>query len=186
MMRTTPFRTEGRPAPGELEIVHGFLNTWSDELGIEDFATARSTEQWLRRAGLWQDRRRLTDAEADTVRAFRDALRRLLSCRTDPERMAALEPYAARAELGLTFSSGGAMTLIARGEGTDRVIGRLLAVIHTSMIDGTWDRLKCCALESCRWTFYDTTRNHSGRWCSMKTCGSRHKAREYLKRKARG
>lgn len=180
------YRTEGKPAPGRLEIVHGFLNTWSDELGIEDFESTRSTEQWLRDAGLWHGKGRLTDEEAETMRAFRDALRRFVLGRSDPQRIAAMNEPASRVSLGLTFGGDGEAELHARGEGVDRALGTLLGIIYTSMIDGTWERFKCCELPSCGWAFYDSTRNRSGRWCSMKTCGSRHKAREYLKRKARG
>ena len=35
-----------------------------------------------------------------------------------------------------------------------------------------WTRLKVCARDSCRWAFYDTSRNRSGRWCSMAGCGN--------------
>lgn len=35
---------------------------------------------------------------------------------------------------------------------------------------------------SCRWLFYDTTRNRSRRWCDMADCGSRDKALRYYHR----
>ncbi len=179
------YRTEDKPAPGRLELVHGFLNTWSDELGIEDFATTRATEQWLRDAGLWLRRKAMTDAEARRVRELRDALRRFVLARTDRQHIATLRPFAAGARLGVAFTDRGETELTALGDGVDQVTAVLLAIIHTSRVDGTWERLKCCELQSCGWAFYDTTRNRSGRWCSMRTCGSRHKARAYLKRKAR-
>jgi predicted RNA-binding Zn ribbon-like protein len=40
-----------------------------------------------------------------------------------------------------------------------------------------------CAGESCTWLFLDTTRNHSRRWCDMKGCGNRAKARAFYRRK---
>jgi predicted RNA-binding Zn ribbon-like protein len=39
--------------------------------------------------------------------------------------------------------------------------------------------------EGCDWLFLDTSRNHSRRWCDMKTCGNRAKARRHYER-ARG
>ena len=36
-----------------------------------------------------------------------------------------------------------------------------------------------CGNETCRWLFLDTSKNHSRRWCDMKTCGNRIKARRY-------
>jgi predicted RNA-binding Zn ribbon-like protein len=36
-----------------------------------------------------------------------------------------------------------------------------------------------CGAETCRWLFLDRSRNHSRRWCEMKTCGNRTKARRF-------
>jgi predicted RNA-binding Zn ribbon-like protein len=40
-----------------------------------------------------------------------------------------------------------------------------------------------CAAPSCGWLFLDTSRNHSRRWCDMKACGNRAKARRHYERK---
>jgi predicted RNA-binding Zn ribbon-like protein len=42
--------------------------------------------------------------------------------------------------------------------------------------------VKQCGAEECDWLFLDTSRNHSRRWCDMKTCGNRAKARRYYRR----
>jgi predicted RNA-binding Zn ribbon-like protein len=42
-----------------------------------------------------------------------------------------------------------------------------------------------CQAKTCNWVFLDTTRNHSRRWCDMKVCGNRAKARRYYRRHAR-
>lgn len=64
--------------------------------------------------------------------------------------------------------------------GFDGVVGRLLGVVFGSMIDGSWYRLKACP--SCRWAFYDYSRNRSASWCSMQLCGNRTKTRAYRAR----
>ena len=40
-------------------------------------------------------------------------------------------------------------------------------------------QLRCCASETCRWLFLDTSKNHTRRWCDMKLCGNRMKARRF-------
>lgn len=40
-----------------------------------------------------------------------------------------------------------------------------------------------CGADTCRWLFLDTSRNHSRRWCDMKTCGNRSKARRFHARR---
>jgi predicted RNA-binding Zn ribbon-like protein len=40
-----------------------------------------------------------------------------------------------------------------------------------------------CASSDCTWLFLDKTKNHRRRWCEMRTCGNRDKARRYYARK---
>jgi predicted RNA-binding Zn ribbon-like protein len=40
-------------------------------------------------------------------------------------------------------------------------------------------RLHACASSTCRWLFLDTSKNRTRRWCDMKICGNRAKARRY-------
>lgn len=39
--------------------------------------------------------------------------------------------------------------------------------------------LRACEKPDCRWLFLDTSKNHSRRWCDMKVCGNRMKARRF-------
>jgi predicted RNA-binding Zn ribbon-like protein len=45
------------------------------------------------------------------------------------------------------------------------------------------DDVRVCASETCNWLFMDTSKNHSRRWCDMKSCGNRAKARRFYGRK---
>lgn len=47
------------------------------------------------------------------------------------------------------------------------------------MLSGEMKRLRACEAETCRWLFLDTSRSHTRRWCKMKVCGNRMKARRY-------
>jgi predicted RNA-binding Zn ribbon-like protein len=40
-----------------------------------------------------------------------------------------------------------------------------------------------CSSKSCQWLFLDTSKNHGRRWCDMKLCGNRNKARRFHERK---
>ena len=39
--------------------------------------------------------------------------------------------------------------------------------------------LRACGNAECRWLFLDTSKNHTRRWCDMKICGNRMKARRF-------
>lgn len=48
------------------------------------------------------------------------------------------------------------------------------------------DRVRQCGDAQCGWLFLDTSRNGSRRWCTMKACGNRNKARSFYSRSRTG
>ena len=52
------------------------------------------------------------------------------------------------------------------------------------LLSGRPSQLRCCASDTCRWLFVDTSKNHTRRWCDMKVCGNRMKARRFQARQA--
>jgi predicted RNA-binding Zn ribbon-like protein len=63
------------------------------------------------------------------------------------------------------------------------ILGRQIAVF---LADSNLSYLHRCAnTTSCRLYFYDTTKNHRRRWCSVATCGNRDKVGQFRKRQAK-
>ena len=64
---------------------------------------------------------------------------------------------------------------------------QLLAPIAESAADllcyGDLSLVKKCEASECVLYFYDTTKNHQRRWCSMAACGNRAKAAAFYERK---
>lgn len=48
---------------------------------------------------------------------------------------------------------------------------------------GNFELLRKCESSNCVLYFYDTTKNHKRRWCSMSSCGNKAKAAAFYKRK---
>ncbi len=44
-------------------------------------------------------------------------------------------------------------------------------------------KVKLCGDDECGWIFMDSSRNQSRRWCDMKDCGNRAKARRFYRKK---
>jgi len=44
---------------------------------------------------------------------------------------------------------------------------------------------KCADDRGCGYLFFDTSRNHSRRWCSMESCGNRAKAQRHYQRRSK-
>jgi predicted RNA-binding Zn ribbon-like protein len=62
------------------------------------------------------------------------------------------------------------------------LLWRLALDAATLLTSEDMQLLKVCGAETCRWLFLDTSRNHLRRWCDMKVCGNRVKARRYYRR----
>lgn len=53
-----------------------------------------------------------------------------------------------------------------------------LKIAHL-MTSGSMEMVRACGNPGCRWLFLDTSKNHTRRWCDMKICGNRMKARRF-------
>ena len=69
-----------------------------------------------------------------------------------------------------------------RGDLADGLLA-LLLIARDAQRGDEWSRLKACADPTCRWIFYDASRNRQGAWCSMATCGNRSKNRDLRARR---
>lgn len=76
--------------------------------------------------------------------------------------------------------------LEAQTPGADGALGRLLLIAYEAMEHGEWRRLKACRNDTCRWGFYDHSRDRSKTWCSMEVCESQVKSRAYRARERAG
>jgi len=66
---------------------------------------------------------------------------------------------------------------------TDRLLWEIIrSAMHLLTSDET-KLVRQCAGDDCDWLFIDNSRSSNRRWCEMKTCGNRHKAREFYRRK---
>jgi predicted RNA-binding Zn ribbon-like protein len=50
------------------------------------------------------------------------------------------------------------------------------------LVSSDAELVKDCGDPTCRWLFLDVSKNHTRRWCDMKTCGNRMKARRHQAR----
>jgi predicted RNA-binding Zn ribbon-like protein len=167
-------------APGELELVRAFVNT-RDLQRSDGVATPPQLRAWLVEHGLAPASLSVNDEELGRAHATREALRELAEANcgipVPPTALATLDDAARRVPLHLAFVDAGTVRLEPRGAGVDAALGRLLAIVQGAVERGEWSRLKACRDPTCRWLYYDHSKNRSAAWCSMATCGNRNKAR---------
>ena len=175
-------------APGELELVRLFVNTIELPDGPEELGSPRALRNWLRAHGLLDSPAPVSAQDLRRAIDVREALRALMVANSgdglDPTAAPKLDAAAGRAKLALRFDGDGGTSVQPGAGGVDGALGRLLATAGASMADGSWARLKACRRESCRWAFFDHTKNHSGAWCDMSSCGNREKSEAYRRRHA--
>ena len=171
-------------APGELELVRLFLNTVDLEAGQEDLASPEALRAWF--AERSADPGAVSAEGLRRALALREAIRGLALAnnggRPYPVDLATLNRAATECGLRPRFGPGGVARLEPEAEGLDHSLGRLVAAVHEAMATGAWTRFKACGRHSCRWAFYDASRNQSRTWCSMATCGNRTKAQRFRSR----
>jgi predicted RNA-binding Zn ribbon-like protein len=184
-----PLRTgeSRKPAPGELALLQGFVNTHDLEDDDDDFTDPEALRRWLVHYDLMAPADAVTDADFQQAIRVREALRALLMEKNGgPPADGAvdvLNAAAKTAELLVRFNAGGRACLVPVRGGVDGALGLLLAIVERSQTDGTWDRFKGCPDDTCGWIFYDWSKNRSATWCSMEVCGNRAKARAYRERR---
>ena len=180
--------SETKPAPYPLLVVQSFVNTREADIGADllwdDEVAARA---WLGDAGLVDpDAPEIDLAEA---RAFRESIRALLvhnggGPRPTAAELGAMERVAALCRLRPAVDGRGRVELEATADGEPAPWPRLLLIIRDAQRDGTWERLKACRNDECRWAFYDRSHAARGAWCDMAVCGNRMKNRSLRSRRA--
>ena len=155
--------------------------------GGETLANPEALRAWLSKRGLLASGRRVDGRGLDRVLSVREGIRALAFANNDQDLNADAVDAMREASRGATteirVGSDGARFVIASPRNVEAAIGALLAIAARAMIGGTWERLKACPGRHCGWTFYDRSRNQSARWCAMKVCGDREKARAYYERR---
>lgn len=176
-------------APGDLLLIQDFVNSADLETGEEELADADGLRSWLAGHHLLAGDEQVSEGDLRRALEAREGLRALLVAnnggRADPAAVDGLNRAAGRAALRLAADPEAPARLEPDAAGVDGALARLLGAVALAGADGTWARLKACREETCQWAFYDASKNRSGKWCKMESCGNAAKARAYRKRHRR-
>lgn len=73
-------------------------------------------------------------------------------------------------------------TVSAPGDALERVLWPFVLQGADLLASSELAKVRECAAETCGWLFLDKSKSHSRRWCDMKVCGNRDKARRFYRR----
>jgi predicted RNA-binding Zn ribbon-like protein len=168
------------------ELVQDFVNSRELRPAVEELGTPQDLSAWLGAHGVLEPGAPVTAAELAEATRVREALRDLLAAKVGlavdvDAAKAEIDAAARRAGLELRFDPTCPRVEPTVG-GVRGAIGRILVEVYDEMVDGTWERMKACKADDCRWAFLDTSKNKSRAWCSMESCGNRAKVNAYRQR----
>lgn len=170
-------------ATGVLGLVQAFVNTVDLQDGPEEFKDSNTLQTWLVAKGLMDAGHPVDASDLKHAVALREAIRRVIGANSGlpvyPVDVATLNEAAAASGLRMRFGADGRPRFEPEVAGTVGAMGRIVATLFKAMEDENWSRLKLCGSQTCRWAFYDRSKNHSSRWCTMASCGNREKARRF-------
>jgi hypothetical protein len=161
-------------APGGLGFVQDFLNTVGvGEYGPDLLGDTALARAWAAEAvRTWSAVRvvdaappSLDDADVSKLRALRDTIGKLAAGESVPG-------GAKSVSASFVLSDLGEVRLEPTGGGWRWLASALWGEILLSQRSDTWRRIKRCHNHSCGTTFYDRSKNNSGVWCDVKTCGN--------------
>jgi predicted RNA-binding Zn ribbon-like protein len=172
--------------PGSLRPVLDFANTLDIDGGQDTLdAGPCALGEWLSGAGL-APRGLVPDVgHLGLALDLRTGLRALMLANNGgtapPGELAAAERALARLPLVAAVTSADPLVPAS----TDPVLAglaRIAAGYAAAVASGLWPRLRRCLAEDCQWGFWDSSPAGSRRWCAMRVCGNRAKARAYSSR----
>lgn len=75
------------------------------------------------------------------------------------------------------------LQFMAREGGLEWLLAAIARSAAELIVEGQDAPIRRCANPACRLFFYDDSRTHRRRWCSMSRCGNRHKVAAFLRRR---
>ncbi|MEE1943022.1 CGNR zinc finger domain-containing protein [Streptomyces sp. TRM 70361] len=181
--------------PAAARLVEAFANTVDVELDTDTLSTPVGLHDWLLEHGLLDRPHRVGSDDHSRCLRLRDGIREELGANVGemPDRAVLAGADAALRELpllaqvrapGATGRAEEALVPDPRLSPVSQALARLAAAWAQLTVTGEAARLKRCAEHNCAWVFWDVSKNRSRRWCSMRVCGNRAKARRRTARQS--
>jgi hypothetical protein len=164
-----------QPAPPHLAALQDLLNTVNLESG-EDALAPETFGDWAGARGVAD----ATEADRTRLQTFREDLRAWVASH-DEHVPAPVAAGVTAARLEVSVVAGRLRTTSRTPYG--RLVAPVVEGVRIAQRDDGWQRFKVCDRGSCRWAFYDHSRNNSSRWCASTICGAREKSRRAYRRR---
>jgi predicted RNA-binding Zn ribbon-like protein len=167
-----------------------FVNTlhWHEGAPVELLGDAAALAAWLAAHALPDGAPEATLPALRALRAHARAVTEALAAGRSPVAadLEALKRALARPTGRLVLDGDAGRPQLAFALDDDRTAAafQIALSLATFLASGDRHRLKLCANAGCGFAFLDTSTNGTRRWCYMRACGNRLKARAFRRRRA--
>ena len=171
-----------------------FLNTrpMVDGKLVDIFGEDADVVRWLKQAGMASQpvrTEKFSESLVGAARVLRETVRDLVQKRRDGLSIdpSALNEFLAQGPSYLLLIWDKSQTLRTERVSQTDTAGQVLAPLAESaaelLVAGNFELIRRCEDAQCVLWFYDQTKSHHRRWCSMATCGNRYKVAAYREKK---
>lgn len=182
----------GAPMVGD-HLAMDLLNTEARVEGtaVDYWLSGEDVLTWLARHGIEPAPKAGAPDRSELLaqaRSLRTLARRLITQRKEekPADAGGLNTYlhAFLSAPHLSQDRDGKLTLtrVVRAEPISTLLGPVAEAVAQLLAEGDFALVKQCAHPDCVLWFYDRTKAHKRRWCSMALCGNRYKAAQFRRR----
>jgi len=169
------------------------LNTEASTDGepVDFWHTGDDVLQWLERHGMVAPTEHAAIDRAGLLvraKALRALARRLIAGRGEQDSgdiaglNQYLHAYVSAPHLERNAAGRLALSRVPRGETIATLLGPMAEAVGQLLAEGDFSLVRQCEHPDCVLWFYDRTKAHRRRWCSMAVCGNRHKAAQFRKK----
>lgn len=170
-------------SPIERLASYADLASWARQVGL--ISQSEEASLLANAASYPQRSRRFVERAHSLREAIFDTFAALSEGRMPMEEIASLEPSIQRAVVHselVSDVSGYRWEPVAVGDRLQRVLFAIACSAGDLLTSADISRIGQCSGPDCRWLWVDRTKNQSRRWCDMKVCGNRAKARRHYQR----
>ena len=170
-----------------------FLNTLAqaEDGPIEYLATNKDVVAWLKKTGYLDERDQPVfkrEVLAVTARGLREIIRKLVAQRKADRKVdiGALNSFLMHGRYKVQLARGDDGELEVRHlfetDTPEQLLTQVAQAAAELLATGDFDLIRKCEADDCVLWFYDRTKAHRRRWCSMAICGNRHKVAKFRQR----
>lgn len=165
---------------------------WEELIGFLEAARIVSAERGARLLVLPQIDRQASENLLLKARRLHASLHKIFACMVRKERIA--QEWIGPVNEILRITEGHdelvqqeslwQIEYIAREDGLDWLLAAVARSAAELVVEGARARIRLCANPRCGLFFYDASRTHRRRWCSMAICGNRSKVAAFARKHA--